>query len=1064
MKTQISRDTFQPSRHYSAVYLQQGRMILDADWNELSDIQKTALESSLRDAIASGAPSVGGLAVIADPPGSTTLRIRPGALYVDGVPARLDASAPLAISAQPDYPIGVADSGQSLKLYADVWERTVTALQDPSLIDAALHGADTATRTQTMLQVKWCSDTLDPLNETINPTLGTASLSLKLRLIASGGDKCDPCASQVKVDERLGNYLFRVEVHDFDPVGQWLTLKWSRDNGAEACKPAEMPPGFNQGPWVWEFFDDTTERLLGNHFVGTPPKLRGLIQETAVVPVGANDPKQYVRQWDGYLRIKLDTGVLAAGRDRGVALALGLEASESHGRVHLAAGRLKINLELLELTLETAGRQFVPGDFWQAQVREASNASGDIVLSAASPRGVRHHYLLLGVVGVDRRLVPQGDAFARRMTFPPLTNLTADKVGLTNNCAKLYGTAVNVQQALDNLCAIDATDIAYTLPGCVGNTLRGLLGFAPADDDVAAVLDKILCEHDATNLPYAVPACGTGPTVRSLLGLTPGDGQVAPVLDALMCGLNAGTLPYTVPDCGTGASVRGLLGLTAGANQVAPVLDALMCGLKADVLPLDKTDTALCPDLQAASVVTVQDALRVLCARSGGGCAIVVSTPEMLLALLTEFAGSTAATDLWLCLKPGTYPLPEIPPITGKRSLRICAEGPESVLIQYSGTVLSIEAADVLLSDFSFTFSRRDGHLVIRATESRTRGCRFSRTSLDNGPSMISVGGRGRGSCRMDWSGNSLTAEIRNVVGTGGDRFAGVNAVGDARLSGALLALGEQNLLEDKTAFDKAILVAAQQIVDFPKDRRLEWRNNLDRVMTPRAFGRVPKAGAVTISELLNADTITLSEAVTAVEDLVTQWILHSPDYALRLESVRVGGSISGNEIDGWLLFANGIEGFQVPGVEFVHKGLSDSADSVLGGGGHLNLENNQITAIRANLPEGAINVEGQLIRAVPGHARVMLVGNSFAESGISLTAASLVAQGNVWFLAPNQSTNIPPLGSLVANRLGSLVANRVAFTGNLLEGLTSRAFLYSTAPTTRRSSTGNVLVDLSGP
>jgi hypothetical protein len=85
-----------------------------------------------------------------------------------------------------------------------------------------------------------------------------------------------------------------------------------------------------------------------------------------------------------------------------------------------------------------------------------------------------------------------------------------------------------------------------------------------------------------------------------------------------------------------------------------------------------------------------------------------------------------------------------------------------------------------------------------------------------------------------------------------------------------------------------------------------------------------------------------------------------------------------------------------------------------------------------------------------------MMTGNSFSDSGISLTAASLVAQGNVWFLAPNQSTNIPPLGSLVANR--------VVFTGNLLEGFTGQAFVYCTAPTARRRSTGNVLVDLSGP
>ena len=187
MKTQISRDSFQPEQRYSGIYLQQGRMILDADWNELTDIDKTRLADALRDVLASGAPRVGGLHVYADPPGSANIRIQPGALYVEGVPARLDADAPVAVDVQPDYPVALGyTTGQ--KLYADVWERTVTGLERAELLDAGLHRADTATRTQTMLQVKWCAAALDPMQEESNPSIGTAPLTLKLRAITSSGE------------------------------------------------------------------------------------------------------------------------------------------------------------------------------------------------------------------------------------------------------------------------------------------------------------------------------------------------------------------------------------------------------------------------------------------------------------------------------------------------------------------------------------------------------------------------------------------------------------------------------------------------------------------------------------------------------------------------------------------------------------------------------------------------------------------------------------------------------------------------------------------------------------
>jgi len=1016
MKTQISRDSFHPEQRYSGVYLQQGRMILDADWNELSDIEKARLVDALRDAIAGGAPRVGGLKVFADPAGSVNIRIQPGALYVQGVPARLDASAPLPVNAQPDYPIQADYSGQNLKLYADVWERSVSALEQSALLDAALHGADTATRSQTMLQVKGCANTLDPLNEAANPAIGDAPLTLKLRLIASSGDTCDPCASQVKVDERIGNYLFRVEVHHYEPATQWLTLKWSRDNGAEACAVAAMPAGFNQGDWVWEYFDNDTERLLGNHFAANPLKLRGLIKETCVTPTGANEPKTYVRQWDGYIKIKLDSGALS-GRDRGVTLFAGAVSDQAQGRVNLAGGVLKLNLERLELELSSSGKRFVPGDYWLAEVREAEDASGDTVLSAALPRGVRHHYLFLGELGVDRKLVAQDDAFRRRMAFPPLTDIIAADVGFSDHCIGLYAGAMNVQQALDNLCAIDADDIAYPLPNCGANEGKSikdrLKALLDPDSDgkltVKAALDNLLCQLNATSLPYNVPACAAGPSVRDLLGLAPGD------------------------------------------NNVAPVLDKLLCEFKANDLPLDKSDAALCSDLQAPAVVTVQDALKVLCGKSGGGCAVVATSPEHLGLLLQAFAGSSSATDLWVCLKGGSYPLTSVPAISGKRSLRISGAGAESVSIPFSGSVLSLGADEVILENLSLTFGNSAGQLAITADTARTHGCHFSRTSGSaNGPAMISVGGQGGSACQMSWRDNTLYAQVKKTSVTG-NRWASSSVVGDATVSKAILALGKDELLADKTAYDTALDEVVAAIMAMTPEKRLAWKTNLEQVTLTRAAAkraasvRAPKAGTQNMTLALAETSMARKDTLIAVENLVALWVTYSHDYALRLANHKVGGVIEGNQVDGWLLLGNGVNGYSSPATI---KGVGLDEPVVKSGGENLQLVSNSFAAIKANLPSQSLNADQALVAQVNGHARITLSGNRFEDAGNCVTASNLVAQGNTW------------LGN--DSDLGYAVVDRAAFTGNLVEDSTQEfSRINATVSEGQLASAGNLLLNV---
>ncbi len=57
MKGDFTRFTFDPTRHYSSVLMQQGRVQLDADWNESLAINAHLLRTLIRDVVGrSGVP------------------------------------------------------------------------------------------------------------------------------------------------------------------------------------------------------------------------------------------------------------------------------------------------------------------------------------------------------------------------------------------------------------------------------------------------------------------------------------------------------------------------------------------------------------------------------------------------------------------------------------------------------------------------------------------------------------------------------------------------------------------------------------------------------------------------------------------------------------------------------------------------------------------------------------------------------------------------------------------------------------------------------------------------
>ena len=86
MKGDFTRNTFQRDKHYSSVRMQQGRVQLDADWNEQLDIDAHSSRITHGDVIGPcGVPMKGGGFEIGLTPGGADMFISPGRIYVDGI-------------------------------------------------------------------------------------------------------------------------------------------------------------------------------------------------------------------------------------------------------------------------------------------------------------------------------------------------------------------------------------------------------------------------------------------------------------------------------------------------------------------------------------------------------------------------------------------------------------------------------------------------------------------------------------------------------------------------------------------------------------------------------------------------------------------------------------------------------------------------------------------------------------------------------------------------------------------------------------------------------------------
>jgi hypothetical protein len=235
MKGDFSRDSFDASRHVYRVLMQQGRVQLDADWNEQAATVLHRLETIVRDTFGpfGGPEDHCGFTLFSpsDDDGDGDFAIGAGRYYVDGL---------LAENLRPRRVGARLERGHPYIIYLDVWEEFISPQQDPATIDPALEGLDTTARTCLEWRVRAHRVTELPTRDEIADDwpyayLASAQLGTRGRLAASVSIQSgafDPVRGVHTGYRGTENRLYRVEIHHPGAAADGATFKWSRDNGS----------------------------------------------------------------------------------------------------------------------------------------------------------------------------------------------------------------------------------------------------------------------------------------------------------------------------------------------------------------------------------------------------------------------------------------------------------------------------------------------------------------------------------------------------------------------------------------------------------------------------------------------------------------------------------------------------------------------------------------------------------------------------------------------------------------------------------------------------------------
>lgn len=458
MPGDYSRKLFNRKKHYSAVLEQQGRVQLDADWNEQIDLQQYRQNIENADVIGdTGVPKKNGGFKISINQKKTDLVISPGRIYAAGLLLEREPEGTVTYKNQPHFinpdqsMFGQAQSGSEKILsdgrylvWLEGWQREINYIDDPQIQEPALGEADTTTRLQNIWQVRlrkifsdgdvFCDSDLAEWKEiTATPT---GKLNVKVQ---QNEDSARPCMIPPKGGyTSLENQLYRIQILKGGNENT-ATFAWSRDNGSVETAITEVSGskltvadlgrddilGFSGGQWV---------EIVEPEPSDNPPTLfeissvkSGLHQIELKTSAGfyKNKSNLKLRRW--YVK--------GENLSEGIPLSKGWANLENGIQIQFGDGTYRM------------------GDYWLFPARVATadvewprDHNGENI--AQLPTGLDRRFCKLAVIESFNNNVIVHDC---RPLFPSLTEISAEDIKYSNkNCTD--SKALNVQEALDELC------------------------------------------------------------------------------------------------------------------------------------------------------------------------------------------------------------------------------------------------------------------------------------------------------------------------------------------------------------------------------------------------------------------------------------------------------------------------------------------------------------------------------------------------------------------------------------------------------------------------------------
>lgn len=477
MKGDFSRLPDERNHNFAGVLHQQGRVLLDTDWNA-----QTAITTGWQDTAGQDIIGAGVAAVPADQPngfkivsathaaGTTNvqLTVNPGRVWADGLLARLfgepDPDSTAAVPRIATYltPPVQDPSFDTSSIAADVrdavvlevWREEINGFQLPDLlIEPALGGPDTTERVNTAFAFRLMrladGDTCENIGGRLKDDFSKkGKLKVSLQPSSGGTGDCPTPAGGGYTGFEHNFYRIEIAALDSGPP----QFKWSQYGGGlvgrghfdalnkQVTIKANLQAMTNSG--LSSFYLEALERdpLLGHWRVTygalatltndvltlSPNKLFGTIPANAL----ATDTT-FFRLWNGIALVQ-NFGNTALPNNVGIILAFDAPAASN----------------------------YVPGDYWTFAVRAGEVVNPDILINNQPPKGIHYHRVPLAELHWNAAAnisFEAGQIEDCRKIFRPLTNQRVCCTLLVGDGIQSQGDFNSVEEALRHLPADGGT-------------------------------------------------------------------------------------------------------------------------------------------------------------------------------------------------------------------------------------------------------------------------------------------------------------------------------------------------------------------------------------------------------------------------------------------------------------------------------------------------------------------------------------------------------------------------------------------------------------------------------